>query len=196
MNLSYFTQLEPWLQAFAGLAALLALAVVVRFLGVLVFMPVLRRIRSRAHSPLTDVVLADAALRRMALVCDGDSGLDDDGEPSGTAAKPMYNVLMHKDLMNVLAVVVRYWGGIKLGAGGLSRAYGQAISEAVKTAELQPVEPQCERRCGCTCGGHQRRADHQQHARRAALRQRRQRQAEDAQQPHGFALGGRCGHPV
>ena len=82
-----------------------------------------------------------------ALVCEGDSGLDDDGEPSGTAAKPMYNVLMHKDLMNVLAVVVRYWGGIKLGAGGLTRAYGQAISEAVKTAELEPVEPQCERRC-------------------------------------------------
>lgn len=82
-----------------------------------------------------------------ALVCEGDSGLDDDGEPSGTAAKPMYNVLMHKDLMNVLAVVVRYWGGIKLGAGGLSRAYGQAISEAVKTAELRPIETMCERRC-------------------------------------------------
>ena len=82
-----------------------------------------------------------------ALVCEGESGLDDDGEPSGTAAKPMYNVLMHKDLMHVLAVVVRYWGGIKLGAGGLTRAYGQAISEAVKNAELQPVEPQCERRC-------------------------------------------------
>ena len=82
-----------------------------------------------------------------ALVCDGDSRLDDDGEPSGTAAKPMHNVLMHKDLMNVLAVVVRYWGGIKLGAGGLTRAYGQAISEAVKNAELQPVEPECERRC-------------------------------------------------
>ena len=81
-----------------------------------------------------------------ALVCAGESGLDDDGEPSGTAAKPMYNVLMHKDLMHVLAVVVRYWGGIKLGAGGLSRAYGQAISEAVKNAELQPIETQCERR--------------------------------------------------
>ena len=81
-----------------------------------------------------------------ALLCDGDFGLHDDGEPSGTAAKPMYNVLMHKDLMNVLAVVVRYWGGIKLGAGGLTRAYGQAISEAVKNAELQPVEPQCDRR--------------------------------------------------
>jgi uncharacterized YigZ family protein len=80
------------------------------------------------------------------LVCEGDSGMDDDGEPSGTAARPMYNVLVHKQLFNVLAVVVRYWGGIKLGAGGLARAYGQAISEAVKTAELVAVEPMCERR--------------------------------------------------
>lgn len=74
------------------------------------------------------------------LLCEGDSGLDDDGEPSGTAAKPMYNVLVHKELFNVLAVVVRYWGGIKLGAGGLTRAYGQAISDAFKTAELIPIE--------------------------------------------------------
>lgn len=74
------------------------------------------------------------------LLCDGDSGLDDDGEPSGTAAKPMYNVLTHKQLHQVLAVVVRYWGGIKLGAGGLSRAYGQAISEACKVAKLIEIE--------------------------------------------------------
>jgi uncharacterized YigZ family protein len=74
------------------------------------------------------------------LLCDGDSGLDDDGEPSGTAAKPMYNVLIHKQIFNVLAVVVRYWGGIKLGAGGLTRAYGQAISEACKLAQLNPIE--------------------------------------------------------
>jgi uncharacterized YigZ family protein len=79
------------------------------------------------------------------LMCDGDSGLDDDGEPSGTAARPMVNVLMHKEIFNVLAVVVRYWGGIKLGAGGLTRAYGQAISEASKLAELISVEPMCER---------------------------------------------------
>jgi len=79
------------------------------------------------------------------LICDGDSGLDDDGEPSGTAARPMYNVLVHKQLSNVLAVVVRYWGGIKLGAGGLTRAYGQAISEAAKEAHLIPVEMMCER---------------------------------------------------
>jgi uncharacterized YigZ family protein len=79
-----------------------------------------------------------------ALVCTGDSGLDDDGEPSGTAAKPMYNVLVHKDVTNVLAVVVRYWGGTKLGAGGLTRAYGQAISDAFKTAQLIAVETMAE----------------------------------------------------
>ena len=79
------------------------------------------------------------------LICEGDSGLDDDGEPSGTAARPMYNVLVHKELMNVLAVVVRYWGGIKLGAGGLARAYGQAISDASKLAELVAVEAMCSR---------------------------------------------------
>lgn len=71
-----------------------------------------------------------------ALICDTDSGLDDDGEPGGTAAKPMYNVLVHKQINNVLAVVVRYWGGVKLGAGGLTRAYGQAISETCKIAQL------------------------------------------------------------
>lgn len=75
------------------------------------------------------------------LICDGDSGLDDDGEPGGTAARPMYNVLTHKNVFNLLAVVVRYWGGTKLGAGGLARAYGQAVSEAIKDAELVPIEP-------------------------------------------------------
>ena len=56
----------------------------------------------------------------------------------------MYNVLVHKDVTNVLAVVVRYWGGIKLGAGGLTRAYGQAISEAFKIATLVAVESMSE----------------------------------------------------
>lgn len=77
------------------------------------------------------------------LLCEGDSGLDDDGEPSGTAARPIYNVLMHKEVMNILAVVIRYWGGCKLGAGGLARAYGQAISDASKLAQLVPVEAMC-----------------------------------------------------
>jgi uncharacterized YigZ family protein len=62
----------------------------------------------------------------------------DDGEPSGTAGRPMLNVLTHHPLGEVSAVVVRYFGGIKLGTGGLQRAYSQAVAEVlpfIKTAE-------------------------------------------------------------
>jgi len=72
----------------------------------------------------------------------GTSGMSDDGEPSGTAAKPMVNVLNHKGLVSVMAIVVRYFGGIKLGAGGLSRAYGGAVAKALEQAEYQAVERQ------------------------------------------------------
>lgn len=66
----------------------------------------------------------------------------DDGEPSGTAARPMLNVLQHKGLDHVLATVVRYFGGIKLGAGGLVRAYSQTISEPLQQVEFVEVKPQ------------------------------------------------------
>jgi uncharacterized YigZ family protein len=115
-----------------------------RFIGLLY--PLTTRAEARARLAELRAAHPNAVHFCWVLICDGDSGLDDDGEPSGTAARPMYNVLVHKDVFNVLAVVVRYWGGMKLGAGGLTRAYGQAISEAVKTAELIPVEPMCERR--------------------------------------------------
>ena len=69
------------------------------------------------------------------------AGFNDDGEPGGTAGKPMLNVLMQRKVGNVFAVVVRYFGGIKLGAGGLTRAYGQAVSRALDAAELQWVVP-------------------------------------------------------
>ncbi len=52
----------------------------------------------------------------------GQSAANDDGEPSGTAGRPMLEVLRHQDLEGVLATVVRYFGGVKLGAGGLVRA--------------------------------------------------------------------------
>ena len=55
----------------------------------------------------------------------------DDGEPSGTAGRPILNVLQKKDLKNVCVFVVRYFGGIKLGAGGLVRAYTKTTSLAV-----------------------------------------------------------------
>lgn len=65
----------------------------------------------------------------------------DDGEPSGTAGKPMLHVLTEREVGNSLAVVVRYFGGVKLGAGGLVRAYSAAVSTAVGRAQLMAVTP-------------------------------------------------------
>jgi uncharacterized YigZ family protein len=55
----------------------------------------------------------------------------DDGEPAGTAGVPMLEVLLRRGLTDVVAVVTRYFGGVKLGAGGLVRAYGRAVSETI-----------------------------------------------------------------
>ena len=64
----------------------------------------------------------------------------DDGEPSGTAGIPMLEVLKKRELHNLVAVVTRYFGGIKLGAGGLIRAYGRSVSEAIDQAGLAQKE--------------------------------------------------------
>ncbi len=60
----------------------------------------------------------------------------DDGEPSGTAGQPILEVLRSMDVENILACVVRYYGGIQLGAGGLIRAYRSSVSEAIHQADL------------------------------------------------------------
>lgn len=70
-----------------------------------------------AYNIASDVVLAKAV---------------DDGEPRGTAGRPIFNVIDKKGLKNILIVVVRYFGGVKLGAGGLVRMYTKTASEAVK----------------------------------------------------------------
>lgn len=73
-----------------------------------------------------------------ALLAGGQSAAVDDGEPGGTAGRPMLDVLRHQDLEGVLATVVRYFGGVKLGAGGLVRAYTDSVAQALLTATRIP----------------------------------------------------------
>ena len=82
----------------------------------------------------------DATHNCTAYIVNDGEGFDDNGEPGGTAGKPMINVLRKNDLHNVTAVVTRYFGGIKLGAGGLVRAYSKSVMEAISEAEIVEIE--------------------------------------------------------
>jgi len=64
-------------------------------------------------------------------------GMSDDGEPHGTAGKPMLNVLLHADIGELACVVTRYFGGIKLGTGGLVRAYSGMVKLGLETLPLK-----------------------------------------------------------
>jgi len=75
------------------------------------------------HNCFAYVVGADAAVQKAS----------DDGEPGGTAGVPMLQMLMRREIRYTVAVVTRYYGGVKLGAGGLIRAYGGAVGEALDT---------------------------------------------------------------
>lgn len=79
-----------------------------------------------SHHCSAYILKPDASIKRMS----------DDGEPSGTAGVPMLEVLSKQNLTNIMAVVVRYFGGTKLGAGGLVRAYSSAVSEALQHAVI------------------------------------------------------------
>ncbi len=76
--------------------------------------------------------------------CASNVGMGDDGEPSGTAGKPILNVLNHRGVGDVMVVVVRYFGGIKLGTGGLTRAYSQATTAVM---DVLLTEQQVEKVC-------------------------------------------------
>ncbi|MFD3333475.1 YigZ family protein [Streptomyces sp. NPDC058700] len=73
------------------------------------------------HHCFAYVLGADASVQKAS----------DDGEPGGTAGVPMLQMLLRRDMRYVVAVVTRYYGGVKLGAGGLIRAYGGAVGEAL-----------------------------------------------------------------
>jgi uncharacterized YigZ family protein len=89
----------------------------------------------------------DAAHVCWALLAGGQSAAHDDGEPGGTAGRPMLEVLRHQALEGVMASVVRYFGGVKLGAGGLVRAYTDAVAQALLTAEKIPLIKQAQLAC-------------------------------------------------
>ena len=81
----------------------------------------------KARHHCTAFVLGpDAAVQRS----------NDDGEPSGTAGRPMLDVLLQEEVTDVVAVVIRYFGGVLLGASGLIRADGNAVSEGIQAAQL------------------------------------------------------------
>jgi uncharacterized YigZ family protein len=113
---------------------------------------VVRRSRFLAHlAPVRSVEEADVVVARirkerwdarhhcvaMVLGTHADRQRStDDGEPSGTAGVPMLEVLRHRHVTDVVAVVTRYFGGVLLGAGGLVRAYSGAVAEALHHARL------------------------------------------------------------
>lgn len=103
-----------------------------RFIGCVQPMP--DRASAQAHVDALWKEHPGAAHICWALLAGGQSAAVDDGEPGGTAGRPMLDVLRHQDLEGVLATVVRYFGGVKLGAGGLVRAYTDTIAQALLTA--------------------------------------------------------------
>lgn len=86
----------------------------------------------KTHLKAAHFVVAYRALNEMGQICERSS---DDGEPKGSSGIPVLNVLRGADLIDCGCVVVRYFGGILLGVGGLVRAYTKATQEALKQAE-------------------------------------------------------------
>lgn len=88
---------------------------------------------------LADVADPQASHHCWAWRCGDQYRFHDDGEPSGTAGKPILLAIDGRGLDQVAVMVTRWFGGIKLGAGGLMRAYGGAAAECLRTAATQPL---------------------------------------------------------
>jgi uncharacterized YigZ family protein len=105
----------------------------------------LERLRSE-HPKARHFVTAFRHLNEFDQVVEGSS---DDGEPRGTSGKPTLAVLQGNDLINAAVITVRYFGGTKLGTGGLVRAYSDAANEVIGLASLHPYVN--EARAGIRC---------------------------------------------
>jgi len=89
------------------------------------------------HPKANHVVYALRSLNEFDQIVENSS---DDGEPKGCAGLPALNVLRGSEMINCAVLIVRYFGGIKLGTGGMARAYAQAVKDVVSVAELQIYE--------------------------------------------------------
>ena len=84
-------------------------------------------------------IYKDATHYCYSYIIDNTKRFNDDGEPGGTAGMPILNVLENNSLNYIVCIVIRYFGGIKLGAGGLVRAYSKSAAECLKTAVLKEI---------------------------------------------------------
>ena len=105
--------------------------------------------QSRLHAFIRQISQDYPDARHLCHACvigapnQGSASYSDDGEPAGTAGKPILNVLQHSGIGDIVTVVVRYFGGIKLGAGGLVRAYSGAAAGSVKLLDTKTEEALC-----------------------------------------------------
>ena len=95
----------------------------------------------REHPKANHVVYAVRYMNEYDQVVEKSS---DDGEPKGCAGVPALNVLRGEELVNVAVLIVRYFGGIKLGTGGMARAYAQAVKDVIEEAEPVAYEKRAE----------------------------------------------------
>jgi len=116
-----------------------------RFIGCVE--PVADRAAALARVAAVRAVHPSATHVCWAMMAGGHSAANDDGEPGGTAGRPMLEVLRHQDLEGVLATVVRYYGGTPLGAGGLVRAYTDSVAQALQQARKLPLMRHTTLRC-------------------------------------------------
>jgi len=97
----------------------------------------LQELLKREHPKANHVVYALRYLNSFDQIVENSS---DDGEPKGCAGVPALNVLRGEELVNVAVLIVRYFGGIKLGTGGMARAYAQAVKDVLDAAALVSYE--------------------------------------------------------
>ncbi|MDE6028896.1 MAG: YigZ family protein [Clostridiales bacterium] len=127
------------------------------------FIAISRHIETRDDvKPIIDALKAEHVGARH--VCYGyiadekgdDFGYDDNGEPTGTAGKPIYSALAASDARKTCIAVVRYFGGIKLGAGGLTRAYRQSAADLIAQVGVSKAEKQTAIEVCCTNDAYKR----------------------------------------